>query len=60
MVGFNWSIIAESMGVSVSTSLSKLKENPILLKFVDNSPILEGDDFWNELLSFSYTPPKSM
>ena len=48
------------MGVSVSTSLSKLKENPILLKFVDNSPIVDSDDFWNKLLSFSYTPPKSM
>lgn len=54
------SSLGTSMGVSVSTSLSKLKENPILLKFVDNSPIADGDDFWNELLSFSYSPPKSM
>lgn len=48
------------MGVTASTSLSKLGENVALKKFVGIGPITEGDAFWKELLTFSYVPPKSM
>lgn len=45
------------MGVTVSTSLAKIKENPLLLRFVGSQTIGEGDKFWSELLSFTYGPP---
>lgn len=48
------------MGLTASTSLSKLGENEILRKFVGPSSIPEDDAFWKELLTFSYAPPKSM
>jgi len=47
------------MGVTVSTSLAKIKENPLLLRFVGGETIPEGDGFWKELLSFAYSPPKN-
>jgi hypothetical protein len=48
------------MGVTASTSLSKLGENEALKKFVGVTPVPGGDKFWKELLTFSYVPPKSM
>lgn len=47
------------MGVTVSTSLVKIKENPLLLRLVGSQTISEGDEFWRELLSFTYSPPAS-
>lgn len=51
---------AAGMGLTASTSLSKLGENAALKKFVGVTPIPEGDSFWKELLTFSYVPSKSM
>ena len=48
------------MGLTVSTSLSKLGENAVLQKFVGTTPIKQNEGFWKELLTFSYVPPKSM
>ena len=45
------------MGVSSSTSLSKLRENIVLQRFVGEGKIEPGDDFWDQLLSFSYATP---
>ena len=50
----------EKMGVTASTTLVKLRDNPVLLKFVGSSAIPESDEFWKELLSFSYVPPKTL
>ena len=48
------------MGLTASTSLSKLGENAVLKKFVGVAPVPEKDAFWKELLTFTYAPPKSM
>lgn len=48
------------MGLTASTSLSKLGGNAVLQKFVGTVSVPENDDFWKELLTFSYSPPKSM
>ena len=48
------------MGLTSSTSLSKIRENVVLHKFVGTVPVPENDGFWKELLTFSYSPPKSM
>ena len=45
------------MGVTVSTSLAKVKDNPLLLRFVGTEAVAEGDQFWKELLSFTYNQP---
>ena len=50
---------SQAMGVTVSTSLAKIRENPLLLRFVGGETIPEGDAFWKELLSFAYSPPKN-
>ena len=47
------------MGVTVSTSLAKVKENPLLLRFVGNVTVAEGDGFWKELLTFTMAQPAS-
>jgi len=48
------------MGLTASTSLSKLGDNDVLKKFVGTDAISESDSFWKELLTFSYAAPKSM
>ena len=45
------------MGVTVSTSLARIKENPLLLRFVGTEPVAEGDGFWRELLTFTTGQP---
>ncbi|CAI8033480.1 Dymeclin [Geodia barretti] len=47
------------MGVTVSTSLAKIKENPLLLRFVGSEKVAEGDGFWKELLTFTAAHPAS-
>ena len=46
------------MGVASSTSLSKLRENAVLQKFVREEKIDSGDEFWDQLLTFSHSPAK--
>ena len=48
-----------AMGVTVSTSLAKIKENPLLLRFVGSEKVAEGDGFWKELLTFTAAHPAS-
>ena len=47
------------MGVTASTSLAKVKENALLLRFVGTEKVAEGDGFWKELLTFSTSQPAS-
>ncbi len=56
----SWSSLGDlilEMGASSSTSLSKLQENNILQKFVGPNRISKEDEFWDQLLSFSYASP---
>ena len=45
------------MGVTVSTSVTRIKENPLLLRLVGSEAVPEEDEFWNQLLAFAYSPP---
>lgn len=47
------------MGVTASTSLGRLRDNPALLKFVGEKVVAESDVFWKDLLSFTYVPPRN-
>ena len=46
------------MGLTVSTSFGKLRDNSLLLRFVGKEHISENDEFWDSLLTFSFSPPK--
>lgn len=46
------------MGVASSTSLSKLRENAVLLQFVGEGTLQDEDELWDKLLTFSYSPTK--
>ena len=52
-------VVHAAMGVTASTSLARLRESPALQRFVGTAAVAEGDEFWSQLLSFSYPPPKS-
>lgn len=46
------------MGIS-SSSISDLKENEYLKRFIGKDSLSPNDPFWNQLLSFTFTPPKT-
>ena len=45
------------MGIEMSTSYVSLRDNHMLKVLIGNEPIPEGDNYWNELLDFSFSPP---
>jgi len=46
------------MGAS-NSSISELKDNEYLRRFAGREPISHNDPFWNQLLSFSFSPPRT-
>ena len=44
----------------MSTSYVSLRENPMLRALVGSRAIAESDNFWNELLNFSFYPPTTI
>lgn len=46
------------MGTS-SSSISELKDNEYLRRFAGREPITPNDPFWNQLLSFTFSPPRT-
>eukprot|EP00731_Ephydatia_muelleri_P017058 Em0010g156a len=47
------------MGITTSTSLSNLKDNAVLQRFIGLQPVPQGDKLWAELVTFSYSPLNS-
>ena len=48
------------MGIEMSTSYVSLRDNQLLHALVGSRAIPEGDNFWNELLNFSFYPPTTI
>ena len=51
--------VIHRMGVSSSHSLADLKDNTLLCQLVGPTPVSPDDNFWEELLQFSFSPPTS-
>lgn len=46
------------MGITASTSLEQLSENKVLEKFVGPTAVVDTDEYWDTLLTFSFNPPR--